>query len=123
MQRSLVRALVSSSRIQKRFAAPKGKVGAGAGPFDDRIVSAVVPGKKFMLHVISDVETINNRVGSLAVTMVFVGGVLVYWPIQPVWSVFTLFLLMMSFVWLYVHVVRMWVFAPLIAFLLYKFLF
>eukprot|EP01001_Neometanema_parovale_P002006 NODE_12402_length_512_cov_99.897172_g12113_i0.p1 GENE.NODE_12402_length_512_cov_99.897172_g12113_i0~~NODE_12402_length_512_cov_99.897172_g12113_i0.p1 ORF type:complete len:131 (-),score=19.61 NODE_12402_length_512_cov_99.897172_g12113_i0:61-453(-) len=97
---------------------PKGKQ-PGAGEFDDRVVNAVVPGKKFMLNVVSDVEVINDRAASAIFTGLFAVGCLVYGPIQPVWSVFTLALAFIFSTWMHIHTSRPFGWLLLFAYLLY----
>eukprot|EP00667_Euglena_gracilis_P019570 EG_transcript_21003 len=106
-----------------RFGAPKG--GPRTGP-DDRVVSAVVPSKVFLLTVFNGtmvLDSIYNRVSSTGVAILFVITVIIYWGSQPVFSFFGLFVASFLALLLSLHAARTWILIPYLAWLLYKFLF
>eukprot|EP00667_Euglena_gracilis_P015618 EG_transcript_16259 len=106
-----------------RFGAPKG--GPRTGP-DDRVVSAVVPSKLFLLTVFNGkmvLDSIYNRVCSTGVAIVFVLAVILFWGSQPVFSFLGLFAATFLALLLALHAARSWLLIPYLAWLLYKFLF
>jgi len=105
------------------YSAPKGRLGKGT---DDRVVSAVVPSKLFLLTVFNGsmvLDSIYNRVASAGVAVAFGAGVVVYWNAQMVHSVLTLFVMTFLALLLILHVARVWAIIPFVAWLLYKFFF
>ena len=102
--------------------APKGRLGKGT---DDRVVSAVVPSKTFLLTIFNGtivLDSIYNRVVSTAFCFLFGMGVILFWQTQTVYSFLTMFLAVFGMLWLQMHVARAWVLIPCLLALLYKLL-
>eukprot|EP00667_Euglena_gracilis_P027457 EG_transcript_33977 len=126
-QRPVTRGVAAQLRLMSH-SSPKWQWGSQAikSENDDRTICSVVNGKTFLLRVFngpSVMDSIYNRVASAGVAFAFGGGIILYWPVSMASSFLTLLMWLFLALLIQLHTAKWWTMLPIVAWLLYKFLF